>query len=425
MILINEAGESPAFIKSVLKEELILNIKRNLELLAPAGDMERLEMALHYGADAVYLAGKTFGMRAAAGNFDNDLLRGAVEMSHSAGTKVYVTVNTIPHEDEISHLPDYLDFLQQSNVDAMIIADLGVMRLAKQYAPNVPVHVSTQLGVLNSETARALYELGAKRIVLARETSLKEIEKIHRNIPEDLEIEAFVHGAMCVSFSGRCLLSNYLTGRDANRGACAQPCRWKYHLVEESRPGEYFEISEDGGTHILNSRDMCMIEHLPELIDAGVTSFKIEGRMKSAYYAAATTNAYRHALDSAVAGRELEDCWIREMDMVSHRPYSTGFYYGMPGQHYPESSYFSDADVCGVVESCDENGYAVIAQRNKFSVGDTVDLMTRDHEPVSFQVESMKNEADEDIQSAPHATMKVKMQLPFSCEPLSILRKIK
>lgn len=404
---------------------MILESTGKLELLSPAGDMERLEMVLHYGADAVYLAGKSFGMRAAAGNFDIEQLTKAVEMVHSSGAKVYVTVNTIPHEDEIVHLPAFLNSLENSNVDGLIIADLGVMRQAKKYAPNIPIHVSTQLGVLNSETAMALYELGAKRIVLARETTMKEIQKIRQSIPDDLEVEAFVHGAMCVSFSGRCLLSNYLTGRDANRGACAQPCRWKYHLMEESRPGEYFEITEDGGTHILNSRDMCMIDHLPELIDAGVTSFKIEGRMKSAYYAAATTNAYRHALDSALAGQKLDDCWIQEMDMVSHRPYSTGFYYGMPGQHYPESSYFSDADVCGVVENCDADGYAVISQRNKFSVGDTINLMTRDHVPVSFCVNSLKNENNEEIESAPHAMMTVKLQLPFQCEPLSILRKLK
>lgn len=402
-----------------------MNRNTNLELLAPAGDMERLEMVLHYGADAVYLAGKMFGMRAAAGNFGEEDLRKAIQMAHAAGAKAYVTVNTIPHEEEISRLPEFLEQIQDAGANAMIIADLGVMRQAKKYAPEVPVHVSTQLGVLNSETALTLYEFGAKRVVLARETSMEEIIKIRERIPSDLEIEAFVHGAMCVSFSGRCLLSNYLTGRDANRGACAQPCRWKYHLMEESRPGEYFEITEDGGTHILNSRDMCMIEHLPEMIDAGVTSFKIEGRMKSAYYAAATTNAYRHALDCAIEGKKVKDCWIREMDMVSHRPYSTGFYYGMPGQHYPESSYFSDADVCGVVESCDDKGNAVISQRNKFCVGDMVNLMTRDHEPISFEVDTMRNEEGELIESAPHATMKVKMKLPIPCQPLSILRKLK
>lgn len=395
------------------------------EILAPAGDMERLDMVLHYGADAVYLAGEVFGMRAAAGNFNTESLALAIRKAHDKGVRVYVTVNTIPREDEVFRLPDYLSMLQDVNADALIIADLGVLEMAKKYAPDLEYHVSTQLGVLNSLTANALYHLGAHRIVLARETPLEDIRKIRDNTPEDLEIEAFVHGSMCVSFSGRCLLSNYLAERDANRGACAQPCRWKYHLVEETRPGEYFDITEDQGTYILNSRDMCMIEHLPELLEVGVSSFKIEGRMKSAYYAAVVTNAYRHALDYAIDGKDVPSCWIREVDMVSHRPYSTGFYFGHPGQHYAESSYFSDADVCGIVLSCDENGTATISQRNKFSVGDIVDLLTRDREPFTFRVGSMCNENDEPIESAPHATMLLHMNLPFVCEPLSILRKIK
>ena len=245
--------------------------------------MERLIMALHYGADAVYLAGQRYGMRASAGNFSGEQLVKAVEMAHEKGVRVYVTCSTRPREDELAGLPGYLEALQTAGADALIIADLGVLELAKKYAPNVKKHVSTQLGVINSATANALYDLGADTVVLARETPLEDIRKIRANTPKELRIEAFVHGAMCVSFSGRCLLSNYLTGRDANRGQCAQPCRWKYHLVEETRPGEYYEITEDGGTYILNSRDMCMIEHIPELIDAGVASFKIEGRMKSAY----------------------------------------------------------------------------------------------------------------------------------------------
>lgn len=400
-------------------------MSHQLELLAPAGNMERLEMVLHYGADAVYLAGEKFGMRAAAGNFDSEELPKAVKMAHDKHADVHVTVNTIPHEGEVTGLPSYLSFLQECGVDALIVADLGVMALAKKHAPDVDLHVSTQLGVLNSETAKVLYDMGAKRVVLARETSMEEIRKIRRNVPDDLEIEAFVHGAMCVSFSGRCLLSNYLTGRDANRGACAQPCRWKYHLVEEQRPGEYFEITEDGGTHIMNSHDMCMIEHLDDLIDAGITSFKIEGRMKSAYYAAAVTNAYRHALDSVKDGKKPASCWIREMEMISHRPYSTGFYYGDPGQHYEKASYFSDADVCAVVQECDKEGNAILSQRNKFSLGDQVDLLTRDREPYSFIVDHMDDEEGNAIESAPHATMTVRMKLPFCCEPLSLLRKMK
>lgn len=400
-------------------------MSHQLELLSPAGNMERLEMVLHYGADAVYLAGEEFGMRAAAGNFDSDLLPKAVQMAHDKNVDVHVTVNTIPHEGEVERLPGYLSFLQDSGVDALIVADLGVMELAKKYAPNVDLHVSTQLGVLNSETAKVLFEMGAKRVVLARETTMEEIRQIRRNIPDELEMEAFVHGAMCVSFSGRCLLSNYLTGRDANRGACAQPCRWKYHLVEEQRPGEYFEITEDGGTHIMNSHDMCMIEHLDDLIDAGISSFKIEGRMKSAYYAAAVTNAYRHALDSVKEGKRPASCWIREMEMISHRPYCTGFYYGDPGQHYAEASYFSDADVCAVVLECDTEGNAVLSQRNKFSIGDQVDLLTKDHEPYTFTVDHLEDGEGAPIESAPHATMTLRMKLPFSCEPLSLLRKMK
>ena len=400
-------------------------MSHQLELLSPAGNMERLEMVLHYGADAVYLAGEEFGMRAAAGNFDSDLLPKAVQMAHDKNVDVHVTVNTIPHEGEVERLPGYLSFLQDSGVDALIVADLGVMALAKKYAPNVDLHVSTQLGVLNSETAKVLFEMGAKRVVLARETTMEEIRQIRRNIPDELEMEAFVHGAMCVSFSGRCLLSNYLTGRDANRGACAQPCRWKYHLVEEQRPGEYFEITEGGGTHIMNSHDMCMIEHLDDLIDAGISSFKIEGRMKSAYYAAAVTNAYRHALDSVKEGKRPASCWIREMEMISHRPYCTGFYYGDPGQHYAEASYFSDADVCAVVLECDTEGNAVLSQRNKFSIGDQVDLLTKDHEPYTFTVDHLEDGEGAPIESAPHATMTLRMKLPFSCEPLSLLRKMK
>lgn len=394
-----------------------------LELLSPAGDMERLRMDIAYGADAVYLAGRRFGMRASAVNFSDEELAQAVAEAHAAGVRVYVTCNTLPREEELCDLPDYLGFLQEVGVDALIIADLGVLELAKKYAPNIKRHVSTQLGVINSATANALYNMGADTVVLARETPLADIKIIRANTPPELRIEAFVHGAMCVSFSGRCLLSNYLTGRDANRGQCAQPCRWKYHLVEEKRPGEYFEISEDGGTFIMNSRDMCMIEHLPELIDAGVTSFKIEGRMKSAYYAAVITNAYRHALDAALAGRALERVWIDETDMVSHRPYTTGFYFGEPGQHYAEASYFTTADVAAVVESCDEDGEAVLTQRNKFSAGEELELLSPEGEPLSFRVEHMYNADGEEIADTRHAMMEIHMKLPVSVPRYSILRR--
>lgn len=400
-------------------------IKPKIELLAPAGDFERLEMALHYGADAVYLAGTQFGMRASAGNFTFPELSKATKLAHANGTAVHMTCNTLPREDELAQLPEFLEQAQDAGVDAFIIADLGVMAAAKKYAPKVSRHVSTQLGVINSATANVLFDMGADRVVLARETPMEDIRKIRDNTPKELEIEAFVHGAMCVSFSGRCLLSNYLTGRDANRGACAQPCRWKYHLVEEKRPGEYFEISEDKGTHIMNSRDMCMIEHIPELIDAGVTSFKIEGRMKSAYYAAAVTNAYRHAIDYALKGEALPKVWIDELNKVSHRPYCTGFYYGDPGQHFAEASYFSDAYVCAVVENCADDGFAELTQRNRFCVGDMVELLTNEGEPISFAVTELWDENGEAITATPHAMMKFKMRLPVNCSALSILRRIK
>lgn len=382
-------------------------------------------MALHYGADAVYLAGTQFGMRASAGNFTFPELSKATKLAHANGTAVHMTCNTLPREDELSQLPEFLEQAQDAGVDAFIIADLGVMAVAKKYAPKVSRHVSTQLGVINSATANVLFDMGADRVVLARETPMEDIRKIRANTPKELEIEAFVHGAMCVSFSGRCLLSNYLTGRDANRGACAQPCRWKYHLVEEKRPGEYFEISEDKGTHIMNSRDMCMIEHIPELIDAGVTSFKIEGRMKSAYYAAAVTNAYRHAIDYALKGEALPKVWIDELNKVSHRPYCTGFYYGDPGQHFAEASYFSDAYVCAVVENCADDGFAELTQRNRFCVGDMVELLTNEGEPISFAVTELWDENGEAITATPHAMMKFKMRLPVNCSALSILRRIK
>ncbi len=398
------------------------------ELLSPAGDMERLRMVLHYGADAVYLAGKEFGLRASAGNFDRDGLREAVALCHKKGVKVHVTVNTLPREDELPRLPDYLRFLNVLGVDALIIADLGVLSLANKYAPEVEKHVSTQLGVVNSETCRVLYEMGASRAVLARELSLAEIRQIRDNAPAGIALETFVHGAMCVSFSGRCLLSNYLAGRDANRGECAQPCRWKYHLVEEKRSDEAFDITEDdGGTYILNSNDLCLIEHLPELMDAGIESFKIEGRMKSAYYAAVVTNAYRHAIDEAASGLPLSPVWLAELQKLSHRKYCTGFYFGEPGQYYGKNDtlYFAQADVCAVVESCDEDGYATLTHRNRFGTGDEVELLTSDGEPVRFTVGPMTDEDGAPIPEAIHPMMVFRLRLPRPCAPLSLLRKPK
>lgn len=393
------------------------------ELLSPAGDLERLQMALHFGADAVYLAGEMFGMRAGAGNFTPEGLRAAVKLAHTAGAAVHVTCNTLPRDDEMERLPAFLELLDDTGADAIIAADLGVITQARRYAPHVALHVSTQLGVVNSVTANALYDFGASRVVLARELHLDEIAAIRAKTPPDLELEAFVHGAMCVSFSGRCLLSNYMTGRDANRGRCAQPCRWRYGLVEAKRPGEVFEIVEDKGTFLLNSRDMCMIEHIPELLQAGVSSLKIEGRMKSAYYVGAVTNAYRHAIDAALEHRPLDDVWRREVLQVSHRPYSTGFYFGEPGQYTSHSAYFSGAEVCAIVEAMAADGRAVLTQRNKFSVGDTLELVTNDGVPIAFSAHDLRDAAGEPIESTPHPMMRFTMPLPKQAAPLSLVRR--
>ncbi|MBQ7567013.1 MAG: U32 family peptidase, partial [Oscillospiraceae bacterium] len=301
---------------------------RKPELLCPAGDMERLIMAVLYGADAVYLAGTSFGMRSFAGNFADDELPAAVRYAHEHGVKVHVTVNTMPRGDELNSLPAHLERLESCGVDALILADLGVFRMAERYAPHCKRHVSTQQSVANAACAQAWFELGASRIVLARELHLDEIAAIRASVSPELELETFCHGAMCVSYSGRCLLSNYMTGRDANRGACAQPCRYRYALMEEKRPGEYFPVFEDEkGTYIMNSRDMCMIDHLDDLMRVGVDCLKIEGRAKSAYYAAVVTGAYRHVLDAVAAGEAPDPVWRDEVEHVSHRHYSTGFFY--------------------------------------------------------------------------------------------------
>ena len=399
-------------------------IRNDFELLSPAGDWERLEMALCYGADAVYLAGKEFGLRAAAGNFEREELIRAVALAHSMGRKVYVTCNTLPREEELARLPDYLAFLQEAGPDALIIADVGVLALARRFAPKLKLHVSTQLGVVNSATANVLHAMGADTVVLARELSLEEIRKIRANTPSELRLEAFVHGAMCVSFSGRCLLSNYMTGRDGNRGECAQPCRWKYSLVEEKRPGQAFDITEDdGGTYIMNSNDLRMIEHLQDLAEAGVSSFKIEGRMKSAYYAAVTTNAYRHALDAVAAGDPVPEVWVRETEMVSHRPYCTGFYLGREPGQCCDGTYTSGADIVAVVESCEEDGNALLTQRNKFSAGEELELLTPEGEPIAFTVGALFDAEGEPIPDARHPMMAFTTRLPKTAPRLSILRK--
>ena len=394
------------------------------ELLAPAGDMERLKMAVLYGADAVYLAGTSFGMRSFAGNFSPEELPKAVQYAHDHGVKVHVTVNTMPRNNELSGLPEHLERLNDCGVDALIIADLGVFRAAEKYAPRCERHISTQVSIANYNCANAWFELGAKRVVLARELSLEEIKTIRRNTPKELEIETFAHGAMCVSYSGRCLLSNYMTGRDSNRGACAQPCRYQYALMEEKRPGEYFPVFEDEkGTYIMNSRDMCMIDHIDDLMEAGVDCLKIEGRAKSAYYAAIVTGAYRHVIDDVAAGREVDPIWRDEVEHVSHRRYATGFFYGQPGQYYQNSRYIRDWQVCAIVTDCDENGLATLSLRNKFSAGDEVELVGPDLRPFPLKVPLMQDENGNMLEQPRNPQMIFKMQLPHQVPAMSIVRR--
>ncbi len=397
---------------------------KKLELLSPAGDMERLKMSVLYGADAVYLAGTSFGMRSFAGNFTLEELPLAVKFAHEHGVKCHVTVNTMPRNEEICLLPLYLEQLQDAGVDALIVADMGAFTLAGKYAPKCQRHISTQQSIANYECASAWYDLGATRVVLARELSLKEIAEIRQKTPKELEIETFGHGAMCVSYSGRCLLSNYMTGRDSNRGACAQPCRYQYALMEEKRPGEYFPVYEDEkGTYIMNSRDMCTIDHLKDLMDAGIDCIKIEGRAKSAYYAAIVTGAYRHCIDDVAAGREADPIWRDEVEHVSHRVYSTGFYYGQPGQYTENSRYLREWQICAKVESCDESGLALCSLNNKFSQGDALEVVGPDLRPFPIVADAMT-----DLEGAPLAEprtpqMKFYIQLPKAVPPLSILRR--
>lgn len=397
---------------------------KKLELLCPAGDAEQLTMSVLYGADAVYLAGTSFGMRSFAGNFSPEELPGAVEYAHSRGVKVHVTVNTMPRNDEVSRLPAYLEQLDSAKVDALILADLGAFTLAGKFAPHCQRHISTQQSVSNYECAQAWFDLGAQRVVLARELSLDEIRTIRHKVSPELEIETFGHGAMCVSYSGRCLLSNYMTGRDSNRGECAQPCRYQYALMEEKRPGEYFPVFEDEkGTYILNSRDMCTIDHLKELMEAGIDCIKIEGRAKSPYYAAIVSGAYRHCIDDAWAGKEIDTVWRDEVEHVSHRVYSTGFYFGHPGQYTENSRYIRDWQVCAIVESCDENGRAVCSLRNKFREGDELEVVGPDLRPFPIRAKELLDESGVPIAEPKTPQMRFSMQLPRSVPGNSILRR--
>ena len=394
------------------------------ELLSPAGDMERLHMAVAYGADAVYLAGHTFGMRAFAGNFSHEELTEAVAHCHGRGVKVYVTLNTMPRHEEIVRLPEFLEFLEAVGVDGVILADIGVLSLAKRHAPSVPVHVSTQASIVNGTTATAWHDLGASRVILAREMSLDEIITLRAHTPKALEIESFVHGAMCVSYSGRCLLSGYMTGRDSNRGACAQPCRYQYALVEEKRPGEYFPIFEEAGeTYILNAKDMCMIDHVPQLIAAGIDSLKIEGRAKSAYYAAVVTKAYRAALDAAMTGVPLAADLRHEVFKVSHRHYGTGFYFDEAKQYYEDSRYEREFQVVAVVERCSADGMALLSLRNKFAVGEELELLMPKGEAVTLTASVMRNDKGLEVDEIRRPKEQFMMQLPVDAPALSMLRR--
>ena len=392
------------------------------EILAPVGDSERLDAALLYGADAVYLAGKQFGMRLAPANFDLEELAAGVKKAHENGTKVYVTVNILPRNRDLPALPAYLSALQDIGVDALILADLGAMSLARRYAPKLEQHISTQMGVVNYESARVLYEMGAKRVVLARELSLEEVAEICAKVPRELEVECFVHGAMCMGFSGRCLLSTYLTGRDSNHGECAQSCRWKYRIIEETRPDAIYGVEQDeNGTFFFNAKDLNMIDHVAALAQAGVSSFKIEGRAKAPYYVAVTTNAYRQAVDGYIASGCASDYrperWLAaELDTISHRPYGTGFYFGEPEQYPHSNTYIRSWQIAAVVTGY-RDGRLQLQQRNRFLVGDTLSVLIPGDKPFNLTVTEMTDGEGTPIEAAPHPTMAV--QLPFS-HPLPI-----
>ena len=397
--------------------------RKKPELLCPAGDWERLKLAVAYGADAVYLAGTAFGMRSFAGNFTPEELPKAVAYAHEHGVKAHVTVNTMPRNEEVSQLPAWLELLDDAKVDALILADLGAFQMAGKYAPHCERHVSTQQSIANWVCAQSWYDLGAKRVVLARELSLPEIREIREKVSPELEIETFCHGAMCVSYSGRCLLSNYMTGRDSNRGACAQPCRYQYTLMEEKRPGEYFPVFEDEkGTYIMNSRDMCMIDHLDDLMDAGIDCLKIEGRAKSSYYAAIVTGAYRHVLDDVWNGRPIDPVWRDEVEHVSHRPYATGFFYGQPGQYTENGRYIREWQICAVVESCDETGLAQLSLRNKFAAGDKVEIVGPDCKPFELTVPMMADLEGNALSEPRTPQSQFRMQLPKQVPEGSFVR---
>ena len=397
-------------------------MNRHIEVLSPAGNMDKLKMAIRYGADAVYCAGQSFGLR-------NEELKEAVEFAHSHGKKIYVTCNIIPHNEDLVGLEDYLKFLESIHVDAIIVADLGIFLLAKRVAPNLERHVSTQANTTNYLTTEFWKEQGASRVVVAREVSIADIKTMKE--AADIEIEAFVHGAMCISYSGRCLLSNYFTTRDANRGQCTQACRWKYSLVEENRPGEYYPIEEDQhGTYIFNSKDLCLLKYIPDLVEAGVDSLKIEGRMKSVHYAATVTKVYREAVDSYLADPEhyeVKPEWIEELEKISHRPYTEGFSVEKPdetAQNYGESSNTQTHDFIGLVEGYNaEEGYAYLEQRNNFKVGDEVEFCQPHGELVHHVITKMTDEEGNEITVAPHPQMKVRLYIDTPLEQYAMMRR--
>jgi putative protease len=401
------------------------------ELLAPAGNLEKLKMAVVYGADAVYLGGEEYGLRAAAGNFSENELREGIAFAHTRGRRVYLTMNIIPHNEDFEGMAEYIARVRDMGLDAVIFSDPGVFELLHEHAPDMELHLSTQANNTNWRSAAFWHRHGVKRIILARELSADEIREIRRNVPEDLELEMFVHGAMCISYSGRCLLSNYMAGRDSNRGSCAHPCRWKYHLVEEKRPGEYFPVFEnDRGTYIFNSKDLCLIEHIPDIVESGVSSLKIEGRMKSSYYVATVVKAYREALDAYISdpeGYTFDNAWLEEISKASHREYTTGFFYSKPtgrDQAYGSSSYIRDYDFVGLVTAYDgETRTAVIEQRNRFAVGDELEIVPPKGPYHIHKVSEMRNEDGESIEAAPHPQMTVYMHMDRPVEPFTILRR--
>ncbi len=399
------------------------------ELLAPAGDLERLRAAVDYGADAVYIAGKAFGMRTSPSNFTQDDMRAGIDYARTRGVKVYVACNILPRNEDLAALPSFVETCRELSVDALIVSDLGVLQSVRQQAPELEVHISTQAGIVNYAAAQAYYSLGATRVVLARELSLQEIADIRANTSEALELECFVHGAMCVSFSGRCLISSYLTGRDANRGDCAQPCRWQYSLVEEKRPGQYFPVVEDEeGTYFFNAKDLCMIEHIPALLAAGVNSLKIEGRAKSAYYTAVITHAYRCAIDAYLAAPAPDyrpAAWmVEETEKVSHREYGTGFFLGAQpdNQVYGYGGYVRGYTVAAVVEASDGT-YITVTQRNRFFLQEELEVLEPHHPPYSLQVTEILTEEGEAVEAAPHPMQRLRLPCDRHIPKGAFLRK--